>query len=368
MDQPPPSCIGRKAFLRVLFQDPRTQNTLIVIRNGEDLPENLVGTDLDVVPAEGASMASVVGYLKHVGENIGWACVCISGRPHVTGLALLGPGKDGPEAVHFDVFKGITWLGVELISPALLQHESVVTRGVRQLSRRARVLATLVHHVGWSGGLTKTKYIDELRNLKADAAEAAWLQATLTTMLGPTVVKSLLDTDASLALGGKRGAWRCRYLLPVLLRRLGAQPLQTARALARYVTGHWPSLVHPPGIVGRRGAVLPGSAQGLLLDLRIASQVSPHAIGAPSARCSTRSLHILNGPIYATNAAGLWRRWTIVRWAAPTLFLWLQAKRNHAIVLDRLPLGARMLAATVKPGWLATEQGPREGSTGRRLS
>jgi hypothetical protein len=74
----------------------------------------------------------------------------------------------------------------------------------------------------------------------------------------------------------------------------------------------------------------------------------------------------LNGPKHQQCVESLWRSATILRWVAPSLFLWLQAKRNRVVVLERLPLALRGLRRLSPPAWLCVADDAAHRPAARR--
>jgi hypothetical protein len=108
----------------------------------------------------------------------------VSRRPHMTGFTLVRQGHAGVDAVHFDVFDGISYVGLELCPPAVLYAESSVRDGVRALSARGRALATVVQHLAWNGYLSKEKYRDELAEVLANPADGPWMRRRVGEVFG----------------------------------------------------------------------------------------------------------------------------------------------------------------------------------------
>jgi len=344
-----------RELLRAIFEGDEAQSLFTVLRNGELLPEGMTGTDLDVSVRPDRSAGDVVAFLCRRGSALGWRAVCVSRRPHMTGFSLV-KSEPGPSAsaIHFDVFEGITYLCLPLLPPELLETESVVRDGVRQLSERGRVLVTTVHHLAWSGALLKEKYRAELAGVLARGADREWLLSSVDAALGNTVSRELAKPGGPAGLGGGGAAIRRRIRLGLASRWLLPHPRLTLRSLGTYLRGQLQSVRRPPGLVGCPGDSIPG-LPGTPLSIELACRISPHAAGATDVRAPAAMVRTLNGPRYERSTARLWRAWTPVRWLVPSLFLYLQAKRNRIVVLDRLPLAVRWLRSRApSPGWLAT--------------
>ena len=345
-----------RRLLRCLFEDGLAASRFVVLRNGESLPDALSGTDLDVATLPGCPPSEVVELIARRGRSAGWELVCVSRRPHMTGFALAycaGPGP--PQAIHFDVFDGITFLGLPLVSCDVLQSESFVHCGVRQLSGRGRALATTVHHLAWNGRLQKEKYRTELDAVLAAPADREWLLRHVDRALGPWVAAELGGLVDPSRLGRATLLRRWGIARGIWVRWVAPQSVLTCRRMVRYVAGQLDSLLHPPGIVGCPGNRIPGVA-GARLSAELACRIAPHGFAADSVRGSVCQTKTLNGPRYEASLAVLWKRWTLLRWLLPSLFLWVQAKRNRVAVVGRLPVGLRILRRTRwGAGWVAVE-------------
>jgi hypothetical protein len=343
-------------LLRCILEDGVAASRFVVLRNGELLPDAISGTDLDVATLPGTRVEEVVELIAQRGKAAGWHRVCVSRRPHMTGFALASCA-DLPRAhaIHFDVFENISFLCLPLISSEVLCSESFTRAGVRQLSGRGRALATTVHHIAWSGRLQKEKYRAEVEAVLATPQDRDWFLGHVDQALGPWVTAELRGLVDVSGLG--KAALRRRWAVArgLWVRWVAPRPLLACRRVARYVVGQLESLVHPPGIVGCPGDVVPG-VPGARLGPELACKIAPHGFAADTVRGPLRQTRTLNGPRYEASLAVFWRRWTLVRWLLPSLFLWVQAKRNRVVVIRRLPFGLRVLRGTRwRPDWLAAE-------------
>jgi hypothetical protein len=270
------------------------------------------------------------------------------------GVSFAGRSGKTVSALHFDIFDGIGWLGVPLIPKDALFRESSVENGVRRLSLRARVLATVVHHVGWSGGLRKAKYWAEFDRVRHDQVAGAWLQQGLVDALGLDAARMILGLTAQETEAGRSNHRRLRFVAVLFKHHLRHRPAATLGYVARYALGQWSSLYRPPGVIACPGDVVPGAAD-LALDLSLACKAAPHAAGAPHVRVSAGVVETLNGPTYRATTRLTWQRWAVVRLICPTIFLWIQAKRNRIILLGRMPAGIRILRWLFQPNWIGRQ-------------
>ena len=328
------------------------QGDLVVLRNAELLPRGLSGTDIDVSVLPGFSVSAVTGRIRDMAASVGWKPVIESRRPHMTALALVDVSHPSGRAIHFDIFDGLTALGVPTLTAETLATLTESRRGVLGLSKRGQVLATMVHHLAWNGCLGKRKYREELEILIAEEEERKWLEEQLASVLGSRAAVDVLSDVNALAC--EAASKRTRILLAVLLRSLGRHPVATLRQLLTYFMGQFRSLLVPPGLVGRLGDSIP-ALESRALDLEIACGLSPHGFYSPRARAGSQYLRTLNGPRYETELVRSWRRWTVLRWAFPSLFLAVQAKRGRVVVLDRLPMGLSVLRRVRSVRWVATQ-------------
>jgi len=124
------------------------------------------------------------------------------------------------------------------------------------------------------------------------------------------------------------------------------------RGISGYFAAQFGSLRHPPGLVGRPGDLV-GARLGAL-TLELACRVTPHGFAVVSVRKMGHGLHTSNGPTYEKSLRATWARWSVVRWLAPSLFLYYQTKRNRIVVVGRLPMMLGALCRTGhRPGWVA---------------
>lgn len=336
-------------LLSRIFAGP-AESYFIVLRNDEMLPLRLSGTDLDVCVCPGKKPLEVLDYLSETGRDLGWFAVGVSERPHMTGFALVWSDGNHTEAIHFDVFDGISYLGVELCSSGTLASESSVSNGVRRLNRRAKSLATLVHHIAWSGYLGKEKYREELAEVLGDPTDALWMFQRVSEACGPWTAQWLLSPTRQLDHATLPSRLKFAVGVFTTASRGRSKPL---RGVLRYWCSQWASMRSPPGLVGLYGESFP-SAPNLVLSEELACALAPHGCVARTARSLPRDVHTLNGERYRRTISRAWARWTLVRWLVPSVFLRYQAKRNRIVVLrDRLPLGMRLLRRVAAPGWVA---------------
>jgi hypothetical protein len=200
----------------------------IVLRNGELLPAAFEGTDLDVCAMPGVTVSRVADFLEQRAARAGWSRVIRSWRPHMVALSLV---HTGPElqvtGIHFDVFDGVRLWGVPLCAPEQLATESVVDREVRQLTARGRVLATLSHHLAWTGMLSKDKYRTELERVAEAPTNRRWLLDRLAEVFGSTRASEILAPGAAATLGSGRSRRRREKRPAAQTRSRGAPPMGT---------------------------------------------------------------------------------------------------------------------------------------------
>lgn len=348
----PPVPASTVGLLAAVFAPPAA-DTMIVLRNAEQLPAGLSGTDLDVASGPGLKPWHVADHIESRAREAGWVPVVRSTRAHMVAVSVARPPAETepPVALHFDIFEGIRFLGLSLCPTAQLFAESVVTSGVRTLTARGQVLATLAHHLAWNGGLRKQKYRKDLAQLLANPRDADWLRSRLEHIFGKRIAAEVTDPEAVAGLGQQRRLRKRRVRRELLITSLRQRPVRTLGPLLRYLMGQVASFIHPPGLIGRSG-------EGLLslpftLDLVLACQLSPHGMYAPHARAQPCVVATLNGPRYEESVRRLWARSRLLRWVAPSVFLWLQAKRGRVVVVDRLPWALVTLrAAGGRPRWL----------------
>jgi hypothetical protein len=340
----------RSELLRALFADRQAAALFIVLRNDEGLPTQLTGNDLDLAVTRSGTVAATVAQIRQRATELGWAAVCVSRRAHMTALSLVDMSAATPtEALHIDVFDGVRALGVPLLTAEELAAESAVTAlGVRRLTDRGRALATLAHHLGNSGGLTKDKYLWELADALRRPADRAWLIASASRILGRGVGRALSDRTGRSEL---RRASAAR-LAAVRVHALRRAPGASLGAMAAYALGQLPSLVTPSGIVGRSGSPV-AALGGAPWTAELACQIAPVSFVARTVRSG--DARTLNSPKHQQYVTHVWRRWRVVRWLMPSVFLWVQAKRNRVVVLDQLPIALRALRRVQRPAWLLPE-------------
>jgi hypothetical protein len=339
-----------------IFSGP-AQQYFIVLRNDETLPLRLAGTDLDVCVFPGQQPRDVFRYLSAAASDLGWLAVGVSERPHMIGFSLVRPDVDHPHAIHFDVFNGISYLGIELCSSATLASESSVTNGVRHLNRRGRALATLMHHMAWNGYLSKEKYRRELADVLANPADVVWIRQRVSEGFGLRAADTLLSPASRLDHATLRSRLEIAYAVFSTAAR--GHPARPARQLFRYWSGQWSSLRSPPGLVGLAGDSLPG-APAVTLSEELACALAPHGCAARTVRSRPGEVHTLNGERYRRTTSRAWARWTLIRWLVPSFFLRYQAKRNRIVVLrDGLPVGIRLLRRFGDPAWIAVPTASR---------
>lgn len=338
----------RTTLLGNVFRGP-AEKLFLVLRNDEELPTRLSGTDLDICVCPGRTLDEVLEYLIRVGAEVGWTAVAVSRRKHMIGFSLLRVDDPDTDAIHFDIFNGVSYLGLPLCDPDLLYDESSVRDGVRLLSARAKVLATVVHHLAWNGYLGKPKYRAEMAATLGGVG-GDWLRAQLALVFG-----SEASTAITVAQLERASAWTRLTIASALLRRARVRlgVLGCVRRVFRYWFGQLASFRSPPGIVGSRGEWV-RSSHRVVLSPELACRVSPHGCWAPSPRCRADAVKTLNGPRYQRTTSRAWRRWAVVRWTMPSVFLLYQAKRNRVVVLSGpLPIGLRLLRRLGNPAWLS---------------
>ena len=350
----------RQPLLRAIFEDGLAGSLFIVLRNGEQLPDRMSGTDLDVSVRPGHRVDEVVSFLCQRGASAGWDPVCMSRRPHMVGFSLVYRDPASTQAIHFDVFDGISYLCLPLLTPAVLDTESILRRGVRQLGERGRVAATVIHHLAWSGLLSKAKYRIELERVLADPHDRSWLLGKVERALGHHLCEEVLALRSTDSLGVATGSRRWVLAKGLMRQWLCRDPIVAVKSVLRYLVGQTRSMWRPPGLVGCPGDPIAAALPGKPLSAELACRISPHAFAAPTVRAHAASLRTFNGPRYERSTVRLWRRWGVVRWVWPTLFLWVQAKRNRVVVLEELPLVPRFLRSlSLQPTWIAPARGSR---------
>jgi hypothetical protein len=340
-----------RRLLHRIFSGPAASYFLI-LRNDEALPDGLSGRDLDVCVRPHRTADEVVEYLSECGRELGWVPVSVSTRPHMVGLTLVRQDRHSDEGVHFDVFDGISFAGMPLCAATELDNESEVRDGARVLSRRGRALATILHHMAWNGYLGKDKYRTEVAQVLADPIDAAWLHERLTRVFGEGATRRLLASASTSRLDREHGASRVRVCAAIFAHRAPVEGLRPAKEVLAYWAGQRSSLQHPPGLVGMDGDFVP-RAPRFRLSTELACVISPHGYTVPSVRSRATHICTINGDSYERVLRSAWKRWTVVRWVAPSSFLYYQAKRNRVVVLTkRLPLALRVLRAWRRPAWV----------------
>ncbi|MDH3307197.1 MAG: hypothetical protein OEO77_06735 [Acidimicrobiia bacterium] len=315
---------------------------IVVLRNAEELPAGFSGTDLDVSVLPGFRPPDVVEWIGAIAKDSGWRVVLTNARPHIAGLSI--HHREADVTLHFDVFDGVSVYGMVLMTPDELDVESVDQGGFRVLTARGETAVTVLHHLSWNGCLSKEKYRDAARAVLASDRE--WLVERMTGVWGPVAAGEILEAIESGSLGGGcRG--RRRRLLRARLRTVGYGA--GGFRLGRYWLSQAESLLHPAGLVGVPGAPLPADPE-IRLTAELACEVAPHSIIAPSVRSPVASISNLNGPRYEAAVRNTWRRWALLRWTAPSLFVWYLAKRGRVLVLDEPPWLVKQVA---RRGWLS---------------
>jgi hypothetical protein len=345
-----------RLLLCQVFAGP-AERYFIVLRNDETLPVGLSGTDLDVCVRPGRTPREVVDYLVASTGKLGWFPVGMSERPHMVGFTLIRQDTADVEAIHFDVFNGISYLGIPLCPALVLDQESSIRDGVRVLSDRGKALATLLHHMAWNGHLSKEKYRAELADVLTHPPDAAWVERHTAVAFGEPAAHRLLSSSSVSPLYHGTLSNRLKLAAAVVHRAAGGNPFRPARQIMAYWAGQWSSFRFPPGLVGTVGDRYP-EWPNLRLTEELACSIAPHGCAAPSARAQSRRVHTLNGPRYQRATCGSWKRWTPVRWLLPSVFLFYQAKRNRVVVLsNRLPIGLRILRHLRAPAWVGATPG-----------
>lgn len=359
---------GTASLLTSLFSTKAAADQFVVLRNDELLPHALSGTDVDVSVLPGSTPPSVAAFIIACAHRIGWHPVVISRRNHITALALLPKSEhdDTEAALHFDVFDGITYHGLELVPKAVLRDESEVENGVRRLNDRGKALATLTHHVAWNGGLGKEKYRRQLCAVVEHDGDRRWLHAHVAAVFGRSVAHEVVNREQIEQLGHNIRARRRRVVRALFVTQLRRRPIATIARIARYLFGQLKSFKSPPGLVGSVGSPVP-SAPTRTLSLALACKLSPHAFRVPHVRVTDQFVETLNGEGYERVLRKTWRRWFAIRFVAPSVFLYYQAKRGRVILIDRLPTGIRVLQRmSTRPNWVASEPTPASFSSEAR--
>lgn len=313
----------------------------VVLRNGEELPDDLSGTDLDVSVLPGAGPADVVRLVDEVGRASGWMMVLENSRRHIAGASLHHPATG--TSAHFDVFDGVTAYGMPLLTPADLADETVLQGGFSVLTGRGETLVTLLHHLSWNGRLGKRKYVDDALAVLAD--DGAWLRVRLEAVWGADASEAVLaDLVAGrLTESGSSSRRRRRRLLAARAQRLGWG--RAVRSYGSYLGAQAESLRRPAGVVATPGARLPS---GLEVTAELACDVAPHSLAAPSVRSASANVENRNGERYVSSVRSTWDRWRIIRWVTPSAFLWYLAKRGRIVILDEVPA---LIRVGQRRGW-----------------
>ena len=348
-----------RIVLRSVFADAEASNLFVVLRNSESLPDALAGNDLDLSVLPGVSLEAALQFVRRRASVVGWEMLCVSRRAS-THAASLVDLEDGPprRAIHVDIFCGISAFGIRLLSPELLARESTIRGNVRELSDRVRVLATVAHHFACSGALTKDKYLDELMAVLARDADRDWLLRHVEQSFGPSLIAELTGEIIGRSLRTPSLRRRKMILLGALEKSAAHKPGFGLVGIAQYTAGQFPSLLHPPGIIGRRGERLAALPQSSLTP-ELASGVSPLAMIASDVHARASEVWTLNSDKHLAHVRSVWANGALLRRLSPSLFLWWQAKRNRVVVLNELPLGLRLLRRITQPQWLTVPDGVR---------
>lgn len=347
-----------KEVLGAIFRGDAAGRLFIVLRNGEELPERQSGNDIDVTVRPGVAMETVVAFILSRAQELDWVPLCVSRRRRTTGFSIVDARHESTgAAIHFDVFDGISAFGIPLIPTTLLAAESVVRQNVRQLNARGRSLATIAHHVGCSGALTKDKYVSELAPVLERPADRAWLVENARRMLGVRVANELQVSVATDDQHPLRRRSRVRQLgsLWTSARRAPDGTSVVFRGVSSYVAAQLPSLVQPPGLIGCPGEHVRELPQ-LVLTGTLACRVAPLAMIADHVRSRVDAVRTENSEKHRRAIADIWSSSVLLRWVVPSLFLWMQAKQARVVVLRRLPLGLRLLRRMASPRWVTVEE------------
>lgn len=322
----------------------------VVLRNADGLPQRLTGRDVDVSLKPGTTVTEAAERVLAAAEQHGWQVVVDSRRDHMAGVTLFH--ADVRETLHFDLFKGITHVSNPLFSVDDLWNETEVVGDVRRLSKRMEVLATTVHRVVFGGTLNKRKYVDQLAHFLEDAEQRRWLEECVSLVLGPDLARELTNPEALEPLT-RNGGDRARRARRAFWRnRLRASPTRTLANFTRYGAGQLGSVFHPPGVVGVEGDPFPG-LNNEVLTLELASALSAYGFQVKHVRADAAEIKTLNAPRFEDMLRQRWKYWTPLRQVAPSLFLWLQAKRTGVVIVDRLPTLLRALRRSpMRPRWL----------------
>ena len=351
-----PSSQSRLSEMLHSMFDGSTESSFVVLRGGAQLPDAMSGTDLDVSILPGHTVADVIEVITTKAQRVGWERALVSTRSHMTALGFVDTLTSSGSSVHFDVFDGISAYGIPLVSPEQLLGESKTRQGVTELTDRGRVLVTVVHHLAWSGRLSKKKYRAELEELVAHEGDRSWLLGHIEEVFGPELAAEVTEKHAGHKLADRALLRRARVLVAMLSRALQRRPLMTISQVWHYFTGQLESFRSPPGIVGLPRDRIPRVPE-LELNLELACGMSPHGFSVPSVRSRAAMCESLNGPGYEKQIRASWARWLPVRWLAPSLYLWLKAKRGRVLMVGTMPFTIRKLRrSTHRPPWIAVPQ------------
>jgi hypothetical protein len=265
-------------------------------------------------------------------------------------------------AIHLDIFREVSFLSIPVLDAATLMVEAEVRNDVRLLSKRAEVAATVIHRVLFGGTLNKEKYIEQVRDVLSDPADAAWLRDRVEGAIGAPIAAEVTDRRSLAGLRGD-GERRNRAAVGSVFRRsFLRRPLDTSVRVVRHMLGQVASTLRPPGVVGCPGDPFPElPCYGLTLHL--ASAISIYGLYQPSVRSDAATLKTENEERYEEMLKRRWTRWAFLRWCLPSVFLWLQAKRAGIVLVDRLPLALRIARRLgIAPAWVAR---PASVSKGR---
>ena len=271
----------------------------------------------------------------------GWIPVSISRRPHMIAVAVVPAGTTTSDAIHFDIFKGVAWFGIPLLSPEDLDAGSELVDGICRLTPGYRTLVTVLHHLSWSGTLAKEKYRADVRDM-LDGPRRQWLLDELRERHSPALARAVQEDLSSLSSPNRARSWRLRVAF--LVGRLRRSPLAAGSHVTRYALGQVASFLRPPGLVGRPDEPV-AAWGGATLDVDLACRVAPMSIGAYHVRVPSTQISTHAHDRYRRELESQWAAFAPVRWVMPTLFLWLSAKRNRIVVLEHLPIGVRLLRA-----------------------
>lgn len=334
---------------------PEWTRTFIVLRNHEGLPHTLTGSDLDLCVRHGLSLRDGLALIRKSASAVEWRVLRVTARPFFAGVALVpNNATNAAAALHFDIFDGIRFRNIPLLRPEDLEPEVVSHHRYAYLTSRARTLVTLVHHLAWTGSLSKNKYLHEAAHVISQTGDRLWLEKQLAHVFGfsltTRIIASLAGADTVTNFNGalpsrsfirRRVLWQARE-------RLGAPAV--ARAYAGYYYSQIPSLIRPSGGVVERGARHPNFPQ----TLEQAVNASPHSFFIPKANGHPRTAYTPGPTRYGSSIRAMLVRTRILRNISPTIFLWFMAKRGRFVFVDSIP---PLLAAAHRVGivrsWVA---------------